>query len=199
MAELEKQGSALAGMTLEGNDFAALLKKEFKPKTDEAKSAVEQAVQTLAQQALSNTKIISGDAVRSIEAMSAALDKKLTEQVNKIIHHEDFQKLESAWRGLHYLVNNTESDEMLKIRVMNFDYATVQTNVAALFGSNQDIGKGIADILVDKLVNDGVYSVIERKQLDKILAEQNFSNSDRADPASAAKIARILGVDAIIV
>jgi hypothetical protein len=41
--------------------------------------------------------------------------------------------------------------------------------------------------------------VIERKQLDKILAEQNFSNSDRADPNSAAKIARILGVDAIIV
>jgi curli biogenesis system outer membrane secretion channel CsgG len=82
---------------------------------------------------------------------------------------------------------------------MNFDYATVQSGVAALFGSNQDIGKGIADILVDKLVNDGVYSVIERKQLDKILAEQNFSNSDRADPNSAAKIARILGVDAIIV
>ena len=35
------------------------------------------------------------------------------------MHHADFQKLESAWRGLHYLVNNTETDEMLKIRVMN--------------------------------------------------------------------------------
>ena len=119
MAEMEKQGSALAGVTLEGNDFAALLKKEFKPKTDEAKSAVEQAVQTLAQQALANTALRSTDAVRTIEAMIAALDKRLTEQVNKIIHHEDFQKLESAWRGLHYLVNNTETDEQLKIRVMN--------------------------------------------------------------------------------
>jgi type VI secretion system protein ImpC len=119
MAELEKQGSALAGLTLEGNDFASLLKKEFKPKTDEAKSAVEQAVQTLAQQALANTKIISADAVKSIEAMIAALDRKLTEQVNLIIHQEDFQKLESAWRGLHYLVNNTETDEQLKIRVLN--------------------------------------------------------------------------------
>jgi curli biogenesis system outer membrane secretion channel CsgG len=86
-----------------------------------------------------------------------------------------------------------------RVAVMNFDYATVQSGVAALFGSNQDIGKGIADILVDKLVNDGAYSVIERKQLDKIIAEQNFSNSDRADPNSAAKIARILGVDAIII
>lgn len=127
MAELEKQGSALAGVTLEGNDFASLLKKEFKPKTDEAKSAVEQAVQTLAQQALANATVISGDAIRSIEAMIAAIDKKLTEQVNLIIHHEDFQKLESAWRGLHYLVNNTETDEQLKIRVLNV--------------SKQDLGK----------------------------------------------------------
>ena len=119
MAEMEKQGSALAGVTFEGNDFAALLKKEFKPKTDEAKGAVEQAVQTLAQQALANTALRSTDSVRTIEAMIAALDKQLTEQVNKIIHHEDFQKLESAWRGLHYLVNNTETDEQLKIRVMN--------------------------------------------------------------------------------
>src|SRR5579872_7272837 len=54
-------------------------------------------------------------------------------------------------------------------------------------------------MLVDKLVNDGTYSVIERKALDKILAEQNFSNSDRADPSSAAKIGRVLGVQAIIV
>jgi type VI secretion system protein ImpC len=119
MAELEKQGSALAGVTFEGNDFAALLKKEFKPKTDEAKSAVEQAVQTLAQQALADVSLRSTDAVRTIEAMVAALDKKLTDQVNRIIHHEDFQKLESAWRGLHYLVNNSETDEQLKIRVMN--------------------------------------------------------------------------------
>jgi curli biogenesis system outer membrane secretion channel CsgG len=86
-----------------------------------------------------------------------------------------------------------------RVAVMNFDYATVQSNVAAIFGTNQDIGKGIADLLVDKLVNDGTYSVIERKMLDKIIAEQNFSNSDRADPNSAAKIGKILGVDAIII
>src|SRR5215831_18895169 len=86
-----------------------------------------------------------------------------------------------------------------RVAVMNFDYATVQSSVAAIFGANQDIGKGIADLLVDKLVNDGTYSVIERKALDKILAEQNFSNSDRADPTSAAKIGKLLGLNAIIV
>lgn len=127
MADMSQQSSALEGVTLEGNDFASLLNKEFKPKTDEAKSAVEQAVQTLAATALANTTIISNDALKSIQAMIAAIDKKLTEQVNLIIHHEDFQKLESAWRGLHYMVNNTETDENLKIRVMNI--------------SKQDLGK----------------------------------------------------------
>jgi curli biogenesis system outer membrane secretion channel CsgG len=86
-----------------------------------------------------------------------------------------------------------------RIAVMDFDYATVQTWSSAIFGTNVDIGKGIGDLLVTDLVKDGTYSVIERKQLDKILAEQNFSNSNRADPASAARIAKILGVDAIIV
>ncbi|HET6845072.1 MAG TPA: CsgG/HfaB family protein [Candidatus Angelobacter sp.] len=86
-----------------------------------------------------------------------------------------------------------------RVAIMNFDYGTVRTDVAAIFGSDQDVGKGIADMLVDRLVNGGKYSVIERKKLDTLLAEQNFSNSDRADPSSAAKIGKLLGVNAIIV
>lgn len=86
-----------------------------------------------------------------------------------------------------------------RVAIMDFDYATVKQESDALFGQSVDIGKGMADLLVKHLVQDGTYSVIERKQLDKILAEQNFSNSERADPASAARIGKILGVDAIIV
>ena len=86
-----------------------------------------------------------------------------------------------------------------RVAVMNFDYATVYTGVTGIFGSNVDVGKGIADMLVDRLVKDGTYSVIERKALDKIMAEQNFSVSDRANPNSAAKIGKLLGVDAIVV
>lgn len=85
-----------------------------------------------------------------------------------------------------------------RVAVMNFDYGTVRTTVSAIFGTDQDVGKGITDMMVQKLVEDGKYSVIERAALDKIIAEQNFSNSDRADPTSAAKIGRILGVDTII-
>jgi curli biogenesis system outer membrane secretion channel CsgG len=92
-----------------------------------------------------------------------------------------------------------QAQEKKRVAVMNFDYATVRSYVASLFGTDQDVGKGIADLLVDKLVQDGTYRVIERAALDKILAEQNFSNSDRADANTAAKIARILGVDTIII
>lgn len=86
-----------------------------------------------------------------------------------------------------------------RIAIFDFDYATVHADVSALFGSNVDVGKGISDLLVNYLVKDGTYSIIERKALDKILTEQNFSNSDRANPTSAAKIGKLLGVDAILV
>jgi curli biogenesis system outer membrane secretion channel CsgG len=87
----------------------------------------------------------------------------------------------------------------IRVAVFDFDYGTVHRDVYALFGSDIDVGKGISDMLVTYLVKDGTYSVIERKALDKILAEQNFNNSNRADPTSAAKIGKMLGVDAIIV
>jgi len=138
MAEMQTASSALAGVAYEGNDFAALLNKEFKPKTDEAKSAVEQAVLTLAQQALSQTQLIGSDVIQSIESMIAELDKKLSEQVNKILHHQDFQQLESAWRGLHYLVNNTETDEQLKIRVMNISKADLGKTLKRYKGTAWD-------------------------------------------------------------
>jgi len=91
------------------------------------------------------------------------------------------------------------ADRKKRVAVFDFDYATVHSQSAALFGSDVDVGKGMADLLVKYLVKDGTYSVIERKALDKILAEQNFSTSDRANPASAAKLGKLLGVDAIII
>jgi curli biogenesis system outer membrane secretion channel CsgG len=86
-----------------------------------------------------------------------------------------------------------------RIAIMDFDYATVQSATSAMFGTNVDVGKGITDLLVTDLVKDGTFSIIERSALDKILKEQNFSNSNRADPTSAAQIGKMLGVDYIVV
>jgi len=122
MAESNPQtetAGAPAAATEELNEFESLLNKQFKPKTDSARTAVQDAVKTLAEQALATTALISKDALQAIESLVAELDRKLSEQINLIIHHEDFKALEGSWRGLHYLVNNTETDEKLKIRVMN--------------------------------------------------------------------------------
>ncbi len=96
------------------------------------------------------------------------------------------------------LVPYASAQKKKRVAVLNFEYGTVQTQVASVFGTNVDVGKGISDLLVQQLVTDGKYSVIERNALDKILNEQNFANSDRADPATAAKIGKVLGVDAVI-
>ena len=139
MAEaLTIQPSALKDVAYEGSDFSSLLQKEFKPRSDEAKSAVEAAVLTLAQQALSNSTVIGKDVTKSIQSMIAAIDAKLTEQINKILHNEDYQKLESAWRGLHYMVNNTESDENLKIRVMDISKKDLHKTLKKFKGAAWD-------------------------------------------------------------
>ena len=119
MSNQTQQHDQQAGQAFSQDEFSALLNKEFRPKTDQARSAVESAVKTLAQQALENTVTFSNDTYRTIQNLIAGIDEQLSQQVNQIIHHEEFQKLESAWRGLSYLVNNTETDEMLKIRFMS--------------------------------------------------------------------------------
>ncbi len=118
MAKQKAAEGAAAEAVATEDDFAALLQKEFKPKSDRAKEEVQTAVETLAQQVLQGEVLMADDVIGTISAIIAEIDLKLTEQVNQIMHHEDFRKLEGAWRGLHHLVNNSETDEMLKIRVM---------------------------------------------------------------------------------
>ncbi len=99
--------------------FQSLLKKELKVVETEKQTEVDKAMRTLAEMALAETTLVSTDVVKTITALIAKIDGVLTEQLNLIMHHEDFKTLEGSWRGLHYLVNNTETDETLKIRVMN--------------------------------------------------------------------------------
>ena len=138
MAELEQAAQAPEGATAEASEFASLLQKQFKPQTERAKEEVEAAVRTLAQQALEKSSLIGSDVVESINAMIAQIDKKMGEQINAIIHTGEFQQLESAWRGLHYLVNNTETDEHLKIRVMNISKKELHKTLKKLKGAAWD-------------------------------------------------------------
>lgn len=104
--------------TAQLDELSNLLQQEFRPKTEQAQQAVEFAVTTLAEQALDQSVTLSDDAYQTIQAVIAQIDQKMTEQINHILHHPAFQLLEGAWRGLHHLVSNTETDELLRIRVM---------------------------------------------------------------------------------
>ena len=139
MSEAEANAQAQPqAEAMEAGDFASLLQKEFKPKSDRAKEAVESAVKTLAAQALEGAVTVSDDVFKTIQAMIAEIDQKLTEQTNQIIHHADFQQLEGGWRGLHHLINNTETDEMLKIRVMNISKKEVAKTLKKFKGTAWD-------------------------------------------------------------
>ena len=86
-----------------------------------------------------------------------------------------------------------------RVAVLDFDYAGVRGYVNSIWASDVDIGKGVATMLVSELAQNGTYTVMERAQLDRVLSEQNFQQGERTDASSAAKLGRLLGVDAIII
>ncbi len=118
--------------------FSDLLKKEIKPKTDRVQDQVDGAVRTLAEYVLKDENLVSPDVVYTIEAIKTKIDQVLTQQVIEILHNDEFQKVESAWRGLHHLVNNSETDEMLKIRVMNISKAELSKTLKKFKGARWD-------------------------------------------------------------
>jgi type VI secretion system protein ImpC len=120
------------------DEFSSLLRQSFKPRSDRAATEVENAVTTLVREALADTAIIKDDVLDTIEGMIARLDEKLTAQVNEILHAPEFQKIESAWRGLHYLVFNSETDANLKIRVMNVSKSEIYRNLRLYPGARWD-------------------------------------------------------------
>jgi type VI secretion system protein ImpC len=76
-------------------------------------------VKTLVEQALAGTVTFDRNLPRTIDRAIAAIDAKLSEQLNEVIHHPRFLQLEGSWRGLNYLVMNSETGTSLKLRVLN--------------------------------------------------------------------------------
>jgi curli biogenesis system outer membrane secretion channel CsgG len=93
-----------------------------------------------------------------------------------------------------------EGPQKRRVAVFDFDNAAVQGGITLPFAGSSapNLGKAAADLLITKLVQDGSLSVLERNAIDKLLAEQDFSNTNRTDPVTAAKLGRVLGVDTII-
>lgn len=87
-----------------------------------------------------------------------------------------------------------------RLAIFDFEKAAGPAGLSTPFFQMEtpNVGKAVADLLITRLVQDGSVTVVERAAIDKLLAEQNFSNTDRTDPLTAAKLGRILGVDAIV-
>lgn len=97
-------------------------------------------------------------------------------------------------------VEQIQAKEKRRIAILNFDVATVSKS-GLNYGlySDSGAGQGISNLLTNELVKDGTYILIERSQIQKVLAEQNFGKSGRIEPSTAAQIGRVLGVDAVLI
>ena len=86
---------------------------------DEQREQSRRQIATLVEEVMKGTVQVSKDLEATINARIADIDALLSKQLNEIMHHHEFQKLEGSWRGLHYLVHQSETSTMLKIKVLN--------------------------------------------------------------------------------
>ena len=136
--EQEKLQQAEAVQTEELDEFSSLLKASFKPRNEAAATEVDNAITTLVREALADQSVVKEDVLDTVDEMIARLDEKLSEQMNAIIHAPEFQQIESAWRGLAHLVNNSEPDATLKVRVMNISKSELDRELRSYPGAKWD-------------------------------------------------------------
>ena len=162
-------GSAVR--TAEAEEFASILKQSFKPRTERARIEVESGISVLVDQALKDTSVIKADVLDTIDEMIARIDAKLSEQMNEIVHAPEFQQIESAWRGLHYLVYNSETDAQLKIHIMNISKRELGRNLRTNFpGAKWDQSP------LFKRIYEAEYGVLGGQPYGCIVADYEFSH-----------------------
>ncbi|WP_420857757.1 type VI secretion system contractile sheath large subunit [Marivivens marinus] len=139
MATEAQQEGAAAGEALdELSEFSDILKQTIKPRTEVAAKEVDNAVVALVREAMGDQSVVADDVIDTIDAMLAKLDEKLTAQMNEILHHEEFQKIESSWRGLAYTLNNSETDASLRVKVLNASKSEMQAMMRRYPGAKWD-------------------------------------------------------------
>lgn len=120
MAEREKEERQTAQATTKEEGLLDKIISEGRLARDETqKEYARDLVGEFVKQVMQGAMVVSKDTELMINARIAQLDRLISQQLNEVIHHPDFQKLEASWRGLQYLVNQSETGEMVKIRVMN--------------------------------------------------------------------------------
>lgn len=138
MASTETQGVVQEGGLAELDQFSEMLRQSIKPRTAEASREVDNAISALVSEVLGDQELISEDALDTLQKVIDSLDEKLSAQMNAILHHKDFQALESSWRGLAYTINNSETDASLRVKVMNISKTELEQMFRAYPGARWD-------------------------------------------------------------
>jgi len=102
-----------------GSVLDQMIETGIKPKDAAAKERALDLVKTFIGELIDPSMVVQPGFTRTVNARIAAIDEILSKQVNEILHHPDFQRLEGSWRSLHKLVMGTETGENLKIRAFN--------------------------------------------------------------------------------
>jgi type VI secretion system protein ImpC len=103
-----------------GSDLLSQILSEGRlARGEEQTSYARDLISEFVQQVMDGQLVMSRDMEATINDRIDAIDELLSAQLNEIMHHEDFQRLEASWRGLHHLVSSSETGTMLKIRVFN--------------------------------------------------------------------------------
>ena len=119
MSPTEQAASAAAPAAAQEQDQVEELLRLTRPMDDKERQRNKSYLEEFLRKVVQPGQVVSKDVETNIKYWIAETDKKLSAQLNEIMHHEDFQHLEATWRGLHYLVHETPGVENLKIRVFN--------------------------------------------------------------------------------
>ena len=118
MAEETAPETAAAAGAAEGSLLDQIIEKGKMARDESQKDRAKDLVGEFVHQILDEGMTISRDTLAMIQAQIARIDELISKQLNEILHHPDFQKLEASWRGLHYFVMNTETSTRLKLRLL---------------------------------------------------------------------------------
>ena len=177
MAEDAKQEAAAGAAEAEALDlceFSDLLEKDFRvaeAESDKLKGLVSNLA--LAAQERSGSTTISSNAVKSIKSLIAGIDALLTEQMNEVLHAPEVREIEGTWRGLHYLVNNTETDQKLKIKVMNIKKGELSDTLEDFEGQLWDQSP------IYKKIYENEYSTFGGEPYGSIIGAYEFSHNPK--------------------
>ena len=119
MADEAKAAAGAAGATTTTTEAASLLEQAISATKQTERSRAEDLIRTLTEEAMKGTVTYSKNVTVTINQAIKAIDAAVSKQLNAVIHHPDFLKLEGSWRGLNHLVMNTETGTTLKIKVFN--------------------------------------------------------------------------------